>query len=373
MFSSFEYEERKIEHFREQDTLANGVDSIRNLPFSSIRYWYAFSFYDSFKDDNDYKNEQKIDRFIEQSKVEITSKDFNNLSYFRRLVKGRDYRQYRKALNKFETVVSSDAVLLLGEKKPFGERNIKLEQNLFWVSLVGLISMILFIFIPALNDEALNRFKRGKKPIENNSTFEEFIIPNKEIWVTQSVIYILLGVQLLIILNNVPVMSPSLSEIRAFGTSDGNLISEGESWRFITALFINGGAPILFLVITSFAFLGGRTERILGHFKLLLILSTIGIGTNMITYFINLDSHLFGFLYTVTGFAAFLCILKLFKDKIFKNEDLIGVFRLSVYVLLISVVASLFNIDSDFTIAIFISIGIGVFLGFVQFLLNRFS
>ena len=61
MFSSFEYEERKIEHFREQDTLANGVDSIRNLPFSSIRYWYAFSFYDSFKDDNDYKNEKKID------------------------------------------------------------------------------------------------------------------------------------------------------------------------------------------------------------------------------------------------------------------------------------------------------------------------
>ena len=375
MFSRLEYDVNQIKGFRQQDTLVSEEDTIQNLSLKQVKYWCCFNFYESFRDDD--KNQQKIDRFIKESKMEIPSKDFNSFPYFRILTKGRDFRAYRKSLNKFEEFVPSDAVLLLGEEEAFEHRAINNEKGVFWVSLVGLISMILFIFIPAFNDEALIRFKTGRRIVEYDSTaitFEKLIVPNKKIWVTQSVIYISLGVLLLMTLNNVPVLSPSLNEVRSFGTSDGELISKGESWRFITALFINLGLPIFFIVIPFFASLGFYAERNLGHFRFLLIISSIGLGTNIITYFINPDSHLyFGFLFVLTGFAAFLGTLFLFKDKLLKNKDLVLALKVSGYILLLNVGLSLFNIDSNYTLAIFISIGIGILLGLIQFMLNRFS
>ena len=51
---------------------------------------------------------------------------------------------------------------------------------LFRISLVGLITMILFIFIPTFNNEALSRLKMGKRPIADKSIFEKIIIEHEK-------------------------------------------------------------------------------------------------------------------------------------------------------------------------------------------------
>lgn len=77
---------------------------------------------------------------------------------------------------------------------------------------------------------------------------------------------------------------PNLGEeIFSFGVSINGLITQGEWWRIVTAMFLHGGwMHILFNMFSLFLF-GPELERIAGKMRFLAIYFLSGIGGGLVT------------------------------------------------------------------------------------------
>ncbi|WP_160169276.1 rhomboid family intramembrane serine protease [Cytobacillus firmus] len=107
----------------------------------------------------------------------------------------------------------------------------------------------------------------------------------------------------------------------AIGSFLGNLVNQGEWFRFITATFLHNGISHLLFNVVAILLLAPFLERLLGKTKFSFYYVLFGIGSYIAVYFFDFSTSTVGASGSIFGFLGFYLATGLRKDSYLDKDS----------------------------------------------------
>ncbi|MEM6965514.1 MAG: rhomboid family intramembrane serine protease [Bacteroidota bacterium] len=299
------------------------------LPFQkSNLVWYGVDFIETI--DNDLSSEEKNTlwyKFQQSSKKSFQELDFQQVTYFKKLSFSDERDGYFNAITKRNpTLPEKDIIVLVPEKDRFEER---LGNYLKWMLRsfgVGLFIFLLMVLIPKIDKRELKNFNNNQ-PIKDDDLqwLQDFLNPNGETKATAFLVILNLLVFLWMIIKGINIVSPSATELLAFGGNKRTEVWNGEYWRLLTSVFIHGGIMHLAYNLFAIGICGSVLEGILSPFRLIFIFLLCGIVASFASIAMNENLVSVGASGAIFGFYGVMIIFNVFKIYPVQDRSIIWI------------------------------------------------
>jgi len=237
-------------------------------PFNNSQtVWYGFKRQKTISSSlNDIEKTREYLHFSKDTKEEFDRLDFQQVSYFEKLVYSDDKDRFIDAIKEaFPEINEKEQIILIPKTDDFENR---LGNQFPWIfGSFGIGAAIVFLMIMArpISRSGLNNF-RHKKPMKDDilKSFFRFINPRGNYRGTAILLLINIAVFIVMVLMGVNVASPTGKELFETGAVRRHEVLSGEYWRLVSSQFIHGGIMHLMANLIGLSIAGFFVERIIG-------------------------------------------------------------------------------------------------------------
>ncbi len=217
------------------------------------------------------EKEEKYQAFANESQKDFDSKKVSEFVYLDRLSHSDKREGFMEAIKANKRYKSND-IVLEAVNEPFDARNGNKLAWIFGSSLIASIIWLIMLLIPKIDDQHLNRIKKGKldkDAQEELQDFIEFLKPKEGYFITPILIYANIGIYIIMAVMGLGFISFKGQDLLQWGANYGPLTKGGEWWRLLTSTFLHGGLMHLLANMYGLLFVGIFLEPLLGRAKYL--------------------------------------------------------------------------------------------------------
>lgn len=288
-----------------------------STPFeNSNNIWYGVKYsktisnqYSDASKNYDYKS------FIEKSKKEFETYDFQNVNYFEKLGYSDDRDGFLAAIKAATPQVNINEQIILTPK--LDEFKQRLGTTLPWIFGsfgIGALVILIMVIIPKINRNELNDFKKDKPLKEDNLkdiiNFLDLRGANKGTALLLLTNFAFFLVMIFIGLN---IISPTTKELLDVGGNRRYEVMEGEYWRLLMSLFIHSGLMHLLMNLFGLGISANLLEKILGSTILVISFLVSGILASLASIYWHEDTVSVGASGAIFGLYGIILAFTIFK------------------------------------------------------------
>lgn len=257
------------------------------LPFKTSnkqnkhRYWYGLHFNDHISNAaTQTAKERKYQAFVKKINQDIQQYNFSKPHYYSILQPSDDQKHFMKAIQKLKlSVPENQLVIITPEKGLYADRSGTSLPWAFGSFAIGVLVFLGAIYFAGYDAQEHKRQLKGVRAQPDDLVeILSYLIPRKGHFVSAILIDLNLLVFLAMMFSGEHVLSPTASELMAWGANRRLSVLQGEWWRLITSMFVHGGVLHLFFNIYGFVIAAIFIEPIFSrrNYFLLYLLSGIG-------------------------------------------------------------------------------------------------
>jgi len=264
---------------------------------------------------SDDKKDSEYRSFIEKSKKEFESYDFQDVSYFEKLGYSDERDGYLEAIKKqYPDEQASEQIILIPKFDAFEDR---LGNSFPWIFRsfgIGAFVIFLMVAIPNINKKELKNFKNNK-PIKDDELKNSlnFIDPRGTNKATAILLLLNMAIFIIMVFSGLNVMSPTPKELLEIGGNRRTEVLGGEYWRLLTSIFIHGGLVHLIMNLFSLGLAGSLLEGILGRVQFIMSYLVCGIIASLASIYWHTNTISVGASGAVFGLFGLILAFTIFK------------------------------------------------------------
>jgi rhomboid protease GluP len=225
------------------------------------------------------EKEEKYQAFTNESEKDFDSKNVSEFVYLDRINHSDKREGFIEAIKTNRRYKAND-IVLKAINEPFEARNGNKLAWIFGSSLIGSIIWLIMLLIPKIDQQHLNRIKKGKPDKaaqEELKDFIEFFKPKEGYFITPILIYANLAVYLAMFFSGLGFISFKGQDLLNWGANFRPLTTNEEWWRLFTSTFLHAGLMHLLANMYGLLFVGIFLEPLLGRTKYLFAYLLTGI------------------------------------------------------------------------------------------------
>jgi rhomboid protease GluP len=241
--------------------------------------WYGVKFSQQLNNHlSDSEKETAWKGLRESSLRSMEHYDFQALDHFQRVPSSQDRKAFIDAIASRTGPVSGNEVVLIPKKEPYGAGSGEQLAWVFGILGIGVGVLLLALASTGFDEKEFNAQRQGVQVTSENRSIREWLswfVPEQGRYITTILVDLNIIVFLIMVLSGASLVSPSTTDLIAWGANTTELTPNGEWWRLFTCLFVHGGFMHLFMNIFGLVISGILIETMLGskRYALLYLLS----------------------------------------------------------------------------------------------------
>jgi len=294
--------------------LNNVTDTTSQKSFA----WYGIRY--SKQISNKLSTEEKEESFKEfatESQKDFDNKDVNQFVYLEKLGTTSDLPQYLEAIKENRTFTGSSSTILLPINTPFETRNGNKLAWLLGTFVGGIITWIIMILIPTLQNEEIIEEKPGQEFMEGIS----LLIPRKHNLISTLIIDTNILIFLIMCCAGLGFVSFEAQDLLKWGGNYKPSTTNDQWWRLLTSTFLHGGVFHLLTNMLGMLFVSLFLEPLLGKFRFALAYLVTGIVASIASLYwhkATVSVGASGAIFGLYGIFLALLLTKVFSKEINK-------------------------------------------------------
>lgn len=271
---------------------------------------------------SDQEKEEKFKSFSEQCHREFDETNFRNFVYLEKMGNSNDLAEFNTAVKRSNFLSDNNPVIFTAHNDSFAKRN---GHKLGWIFIsfgIGALVWFIFLLFPKINNEQLNKFKKGISP--KDADLKEaltFFIPKENFFITPIIMNLNILIFLILVFSGLGVISFKAVDLIHWGANYRPLTSNGQWWRLIASIFLHGGLIHLIANMIGLLFVGIFLEPLLGKIRYAAIYLITGIIASCVSLWwhtTGVSVGASGAIFGLYGFFLALLLLKVFPPQMSK-------------------------------------------------------
>lgn len=261
------------------------------------------------------KKDFELREFFENNKNELKNYDFQNVKYFEKLGYSDDKDGFLEAVKVGNPDIDKKKQIILIPKTNTFEK--RLGNSLSWIFRsfgIGAFVVFIMIVIPKNDQNEFRKFKKGEPQQDDDFEFiMSFLTLKTPIKATAFLILLNLMVFVIMIFLGINIVSPTGKELLEIGANRRTEVINGEYWRLITSMFIQGGLNHLILNLFALVVSGFLLEIVIGKYKMFFVYLISGIISSAASIFWYNNTISVGASGAIFGLYGVMLAFNLFK------------------------------------------------------------
>mgnify|MGYP003644792984 CR=1 FL=1 len=307
-------------------------------------------------------NYSKYSEFNTASFKDFHQFNFTTVHYFERISNSEKRDRILFAIKNNDAKINqTDQIILMPKMDSFENR---IGNNFIWIfGTFGISAFVIFIliFIPKVDQQALQNFKNNVPPEEDDlKEILQFLNPKGPHKLTATVLLIMILVFLILFFLGYNVYDPTKNELLALGASRKTEVLSGEYWRIFTSFFIHYG--ILHFIVNLFGFgvALAMLEKVIGDWRLFFAIFLCALIDGYASIYWVEFSVIAGTSGAIYGLFGIIFVFYLYRN--FLEESFQMMWISIVAFIVINFLFEYYGFDSSFKIGGFVA---GLILGFI--------
>jgi rhomboid protease GluP len=271
---------------------------------------------------SDSEKEGLFNAFATESEANYEATDLQQFSYLERMGNTDEHEDFDDAIRKSELIKREEPEVFVASHGAFENRAGNKPWSILKSFGIGFAVWLLFILIPKLNEDELQKWQKGK-PVNYNELKDilSMLVPRPEYYATPIIMNINLAVFLVMVFAGLGFISFKGIDLIHWGGNFRPATAGGEWWRLLTNVFLHGGVIHIFVNMFSLVLVGIFLEPVLGtkRFALFYILCGILASVTSLWWHTNTVSvGASGAIFGLYGIFLALLLLKVFPREMSK-------------------------------------------------------